>query len=211
MYIAAVVKNVEEFFRTGCGRCSHWNTPDCKALQWGEGLAALRTLMLKTELHEEVKWGFPCYTMNGKNVIMIQAFRQYFALAFFKGELLDDPNQILVIPGEQSQAARQVRFQKTSEVLERSKAIVQLIEQSIALERSGKKLPPKEKKALELPEELLQVFHDDPVLRAAFEALTPGRQRGYQIIISQAKQSKTRMDRIEKYRSNILNGKGYQE
>lgn len=211
MYIARMVKNVEEFFRTGCGRCSHWNTPTCKALEWGEGLAALRALLLKSGLTEEVKWGFPCYTLNGKNVIMIQAFRQYFALAFFKGELLDDPDQMLVTPGEQTQAARQIRLQKATDVNDNREVIMKLIDQAVALERSGKKIPPKEKKPLELPQELLQAFQQDPALKAAFEALTPGRQRGYQIFIAQAKQSKTRLDRIEKYRSNILQGKGYQE
>lgn len=206
-----MVKHVDEFFKTGCGRCSHWNTPSCKALTWNEGLTILRSILLKTELKEECKWGFPCYTLNGKNVIMLQAFRQYFALMFFKGVGLKDTHQVLVAAGDNSQTAMQIRFDQSSDIRKNQSSIKELIKQAIELERSGEKLPPKEKKVLDLPEELLQAFKKDAALKKAFEALTPGRQRGYQIFIAQAKQSKTRMDRIEKYRSNILNGKGYQE
>lgn len=206
-----MVKHVDEFFKTGCGRCSHWNTPSCKALAWSEGLTILRSILLKTELKEECKWGFPCYTLNGKNVIMFQAFRQYFALMFFKGVGLKDTHQVLVAAGDNSQTARQIRFDQSSNIRKNQSSIKELIKQAIELERSGEKLPPKEKKVLDLPEELLQAFKKDAALKKAFEALTPGRQRGYQIFIAQAKQSKTRMDRIEKYRSKILQGKGYQE
>lgn len=206
-----MVKHVDEFFKTGCGRCSHWNTPSCKALAWNEGLTILRSILLKTELKEECKWGFPCYTLNGKNVIMLQAFRQYFALMFFKGVGLKDTHQVLVAAGDNSQTARQIRFDQSSDIRKNQSSIKELIKQAIELERSGEKLPPKEKKVLDLPEELLQAFKKDAALKKAFEALTPGRQRGYQIFIAQAKQSKTRMDRIEKYRSKILQGKGYQE
>lgn len=206
-----MVNNVDEFFKTGCGRCSQWKTSSCKALQWKDGLTVLRSILLKSSLREESKWGFPCYTLNGNNVIMIQAFRKYFALMFFKGVLLDDKKSNLTSPGENSQTARQLRFISVNDILVNQSVIKELIFQAIELERSGEKLPPKEKKVMDLPEELLQAFKKDAALKKAFEALTPGRQRGYQIFIAQAKQSKTRMDRIEKYRSKILQGKGYQE
>jgi uncharacterized protein YdeI (YjbR/CyaY-like superfamily) len=206
-----MVKNVDEFFKTGCGRCSQWKTPSCKALQWNDGLTVLRAILLKSSLREESKWGFPCYTLNGNNVIMIQAFKKYFALMFFKGVLLDDKKSILTTPGENSQTARQLRFISVNDILVNQSVIKELIFQAIELEQSGTKIPQKEKTTLELPEELLQAFEADPVLQKAFEALTPGRQRGYQIFIAQAKQSKTRFDRIEKYKPKILQGKGYQE
>ena len=206
-----MVKSVEVFFESGCGRCSQFNTPTCKALQWGEGLSSLRSILKKTSLQEEIKWGFPCYTLNGNNVVMIQAFRQYFALMFFKGVLLEDKKKILVTAGDNSQTARQIRFERASDIKAHQKAIQELIAQAIEIESTGKKLPPKEKKALVLPEELINYFKKNRELKKAFEALTPGRQRGYQIFFSQAKQSATRIARIEKYIQHILNGKGYQE
>jgi len=201
-------EGVEGFLKTGCGRCSHWNTPSCKALFWMKGIKQLRAILLKTELVEELKWGFPCYTLGGKNVVMIGAFRDYFALLFFKGSLIADQTGLLVSAGANSQVGKQIRFTDQKQVLDKAASILTILNKAIEIERSGKKVETKKVNALVLPEELFQQFKTNPEFKKAFFKLTPGRQRGYQIYFSQPKQSATRLARIEKCIPLVMQGIG---
>lgn len=199
---------VDQYFEVGCGRCPRGGTPDCSALKWEKALRKLRAIALECGLTEEVKWGNPCYTVGKKNVMMLGAFRDNCVISFFKGALLEDPDGLLQKPGESSQAARVVRFTEPAEVTKRKAALQALIQQAIDAEKAGKKVETA-KNAEPMPEELVKKLAGDPELKAAFEALTPGRQRGYILHFSQAKQSATREARIEKCRPKILEGKGF--
>ncbi|MEY3432491.1 MAG: hypothetical protein RL131_427, partial [Bacteroidota bacterium] len=161
-------EGVEGFLKTGCGRCSHWNTPSCKALFWMKGIKQLRAILLKTELEEELKWGFPCYTLGGKNVVMIQAFREYFGLLLFKGSLIADQTGLLVAAGANSQVGKQIRFTDQKQVLEQATSILTILKKAIEIERSDKKVESKKTDVLELPVELLQQFKTNPEFKKAF-------------------------------------------
>jgi uncharacterized protein YdeI (YjbR/CyaY-like superfamily) len=188
-------------------RCTLGATPACKVHRWTDILEFLRQLILETELQEERKWGVPAYTLKGKNVVILGVFKESCVLSFLKGGLLEDPYQILERPGPNSQEGRFIRFTQLSQAQEIEGKIKEYLHQAIEVERSGKKAIPKPAN-LVLPEELLQKFTEHPGLQAAFFALTPGRQRGYAIHFSEAKQSATRLNRIEKYLSKIFTGKG---
>ena len=198
---------IDRYLAEGCGRCPLVGTPECKVHSWTEELRALRQLVLDCELKEELKWSMPCYTLEGANVAMVSAFKEYACLSFFKGSLLNDPEGLLVKPGENSQATRQLRFTSLDEIRARKAAILELIRQAIQLETSGKKVAFK-KNPEPIPEELQTRLGADPALKAAFEALSPGRQRGYILHVSGAKQAATRMARVEKHIPRILQGKG---
>lgn len=198
---------VDLFLEEGCGRCKLYQTPDCKVHQWQELLVNLREIVLSCGLKEELKWAQPCYTFKGKNVLIVSAFKAHATISFFKGSLLNNEHQLLVSPGENSQATRQLNYTNLTELLAQKDQIKALIFEAIELEKQGKKVVFK-KKTEEQPEELKALFDQDSDFRVAFEALTPGRQRGYLIYFSQAKQSATRIKRIEKYRSLILQGLG---
>jgi uncharacterized protein YdeI (YjbR/CyaY-like superfamily) len=201
---------VDNYLLTGCGRCPLGNTPACKVHRWPHELLALRQLVLECGLTEELKWGSPCYTYAGRNELMIAAFNQHATLSFFHGVLLNDPMGLLQKPGENSQAGRVIRFTSVEQVYQHSAAIKDLIAQVKEHARLGTK-PVFEKQPTVLPEELIEAFEQDPAFHAAFEALTPGRQRGYLLHFSQPKQSKTRSARIEKCMPRILEGKGMQD
>jgi uncharacterized protein YdeI (YjbR/CyaY-like superfamily) len=188
-------------------RCPKGATLDCKVHRWTDILEFLRQLLLDTELQEERKWGMPTYTLHGKNVVILGVFKESCVLSFLKGGLLEDPYQILERPGPNSQEGRFIRFTQLSQAQEIEDAIKEYLLQAIAVERSGKKASAKPTIPV-LPEELHQKFAEHPGLEAAFFALTPGRQRGYVIHFSEAKQSATRLNRIEKYLSKIFAGKG---
>ena len=198
---------VDQFLLEGCMRCSKGATPDCKVHRWTDILEFLRQLLLDTELQEERKWGVPAYTLNGKNVVILGVFKESCVLSFLKGGLLEDPYQILERPGPNSQEGRFIRFTQLSQALEIEGKIKEYLLQAIEVERLGKKSISKPKIPV-LPEELHQKFAEHPGLEAAFFALTPGRQRGYVIHFAEAKQSATRLNRIEKYLSKICAGKG---
>lgn len=202
---------VDPFFSLGCGRCPLGGTPQCKVHQWQEELQTLRGLLLASGLQEELKWGVPCYTLNGKNVAIISALKEYCAIGFFKGVLLSDPKKMLAAPGENSQSSRLIKISKLQEIIDQKLEIEALIQEAIAVERSGKKVDFTAKHALSYPEELLQVLADDAGFEAAFEALTPGRKRGYILFFSGAKQTATRTSRIHKCMPKIMAGKGLQE
>ncbi len=202
---------VDAYFAEGCGRCEWYQTPQCKVNFYLEPMEHLRSMLLETELQEDYKWSQPCYTLNGKNVIILSALKDYCCLAFFKGVLLKDVHQLLVAPGANSQSDRQLRFTTTEQVIEQQEIIREYIAEAIALEKSGAKVELKGKDALVFPEELLILFDKNLRFKTAFEALTPGRQRGYNLHFSAPKQSKTRTSRIEKCIPKIMEGKGFHD
>lgn len=176
--------------------------------QWHEERKKLRAMLLECQLDEEVKWGKLCYSFQKGNVAMIFGMKGYCALGFFKGSLLQDPEGILVAPGEHSQAMRQVRFSRAQDIDVLEAILKAYIQEAIDVEKAGLSVDFKEKHELEYPEEFQLVLDDNAALNAAFEALTPGRQRGYILHFSGAKQSSTRTSRIEKCIPSILEGKG---
>jgi uncharacterized protein YdeI (YjbR/CyaY-like superfamily) len=198
---------IDQFLLEGCMRCSLGATPACKVLLWTDILEFLRQLILETELQEERKWGVPTYSLNGKNVVMLGVFKDSCVLSFIKGQLLPDPKGLLVLPGPNSREGRILRFTKLNQATLLENEIRYFLQEVIQVERSGKKAAPSSSRQ-KLPDELLQKFTEYPGLESAFFALTPGRQRGYLIHFSGAKQSPTRLSRIEKCISKIFAGKG---
>lgn len=175
--------------------------------EWREETKILRDILLGFGLAEDLKWNKPCYALKGSNVAIIQGFKEYCALMFFKGPLLKDPKGILKAPGEHSQAARQIRFTGAREVVRLKPVIKDYVREAIAVEKAGLKVNFK-RNPEPVPMELQDTFRRTPSLRAAFGALTPGRQRAYILYFSGAKQSKTREARIGKCMKRILGGKG---
>ena len=204
-------KNVDNYFLDGCGRCPLGGTPQCKVHSWAQELDLLRSILQESELKEECKWGVPCYTYQGANVLIISAFKEYCCLSFFKGALLKDPYKILSKQGENTYGARLIRFTHFQEIQKLTSEIKSTISEAIEVEKSGLKLPAKEYTAKDFVNELQQKLEEDPSFKSAFEALTPGRQRGYNLYFSQAKQSVTRFSRIEKSMIKIFEGKGWNE
>jgi uncharacterized protein YdeI (YjbR/CyaY-like superfamily) len=201
---------VDLFLLDGCGRCKLYQTPQCKVHKWPEELNTMRGLILQFGLEEEIKWGFPCYTLKGKNILMLAPFKDNCSISFFKGALLKE-NPILEKSGENSNTFRLIRFQGIEKIFKEKETIQKIIQEAIEIEKSGKKLPKTDYSAIELPEELENAFEDDHIFKTAFKSLTPGRQRGYILHFSQPKQTQTRINRIEKCKSAILNGKGLNE
>lgn len=201
---------VDQYLEIGCGRCPLVNTPQCKVNSWRDELIALREIILKSELNEELKWSNPCYTYEGKNILMLSALKNYAVIGFFKGVLLKDPQNILVSPGKSSQADRRLIYTDTVTIHEQESFILDYIAEAIEIEKEGRKVEYK-KETEPIPQELEEVFKLEPELKAAFFALTPGRQRGYILHFSQPKQSKTRFSRIEKCSQKILAGKGFHD
>lgn len=198
---------IDQFLLEGCMRCPKGATPACKVHRWTDILEFLRQILLESELQEERKWGMPTYSLNGKNVVILGVFKESCVLSFLKGGLLEDPYQILERPGPNSQEGRFIRFTQLSQAQKIEEKIKEYLLQAIAVERSGKKSGTKPALPV-LPEELHQKFAEHPGLETAFFALTPGRQRGYVMHFSEAKQSATRLNRIEKYVPKIFVGKG---
>jgi len=179
-----------------------------KAKHWKEELKQLRAIVFDCGLTEELKWGCPCYTFQESNIVLIHVFKEYCALLFFKGALLNDPNGILVQQTKNVQSARQVRFTNVQDIIKMKKTLKAYIYEAIEVEKAGLRVDFKEKKELVFPEEFQKKLKDNPQLKTAFNALTPGRQRAYNLYFSGAKQSKTRQARIEKCIPQILKGKG---
>jgi uncharacterized protein YdeI (YjbR/CyaY-like superfamily) len=179
-----------------------------KAKTWQEELEQLRKIVLDCGLTEELKWGCPCYMHGKSNVVLIHVFKEYCALLFFKGSLLNDPNGILIQQTENVQVARQVRFTHVREILKKKAILKAYIYEAIELEKSGSKAPFKKTTEFKISDEFQSKLNKMPALQTAFKALTPGRQRAYLLYFSQAKQSKTRESRVEKYTQQILKGKG---
>ena len=178
------------------------------AKQWQEEYRELRSIVLDCQLTEELKWGVPCYSFEKKNIVLLHGFKEYCAILFVKGSLLNDEKGILIIQTENTQAARQVRFTNLREITEVASALKSYIHQAIEVEKAGLKVPFKKTAEYTIPEEFQAQLDNNPALKSAFNALTPGRQRGYLLHFSAPKQSKTRESRIEKCIPRILDGKG---
>jgi uncharacterized protein YdeI (YjbR/CyaY-like superfamily) len=205
-------QHADTYFTAGCGRCAKGGTPACKVKTWASELAALRGLVLEAGLTEECKWGVPCYTVendkNSGNVVIIHSFKEYCALLFFKGALLKDPKGILIQQTENVQGGRQLRFTDVREITKLKSTINAYLQEAIAVEKAGLKVAKKETAEFAIPEEFQAKLDKSPALKSAFEALTPGRQRGYLLHFAGAKQSATRAARVEKCTPQILSGKG---
>jgi uncharacterized protein YdeI (YjbR/CyaY-like superfamily) len=202
--------SVDSYLQDGCGRCEHYKTPACKVHLWTKALVGLRELLLSSGLVEEMKWGSPCYTLGGKNVVMLMSFRESCALQFFKGAALVDDEGLLESPGPNSRFGRFLKFRSIEEVLARKAVTRRLVEQAILLERAGKKVVVASAPE-PVPVELEQRLEADADLRRAFEALTPGRRRSHILHISGAKQSETRARRVDRCAPEILAGRGFNE
>ena len=200
-------QTVDNYLMNGCGRCPLGGTPNCKVHRWLPELELLRAIVLKSGLTEESKWGVPCYSFKKKNVLIISAFKDFCSINFFKGVLLSDTKNILVKAGKNTQAARLMKFNNVSEIKRVEVDIQNYISEAIVVEKAGIKVELKSNPE-PIPEELEKILKDDAVLKTAFEALTPGRQRGYILYFSAPKQSKTRVSRIEKSMGKILKGEG---
>lgn len=179
-----------------------------KEKKWHDELEKLRMIALDCPLTEELKWGKPCYSFEGKNVVLIHGFKEYCALLFIKGALLKDPNGILIQQTENVQAGRQIRFTKLEEILKLEDTLKAYILEAIEIEKSGLEVDFKKTAEQAISEEFRMKLEETPSLKVAFEKLTPGRQRGYLLYFGQPKQQKTREARIEKSIERILDGKG---
>lgn len=183
-----------------------------KNKKWQEEIEYLRTIALSPiiggGLEEELKWGCPCYTLDGSNIVLIHVFKEYCAFLFFKGSLLKDPKGILIQQTKNVQAARQIRFTNLKDIVKMKTTLKAYIKEAIQIEKSGLKVELKKTTEFEMPEEFQVKLNKMSRLKTAFYSLTPGRQRGYLLYFSSAKQSKTREARIEKYVPQILKGKG---
>ena len=182
-----------------------------KAGKWQKEYEQLRKIALDCDLVEELKWGCPCYTFEGKNIVLIHGFKEYCAFLFFKGALLKDPKGILIQQTENVQAARQIRFTDVRDILKMKKVLQTYIYEAVKVEVAGLKVPLKKATAFKMPEEFQSKLKKNAALKNAFYALTPGRQRGYLLYFSSAKQAKTREARVEKYTDHILDGKGLED
>ena len=179
-----------------------------KSKKWREESQELRTIILGCGLGEELKWGKPCYTLGKSNIVVIQGFKEYCALLFFKGALLKDARGILIKQTENVQAGRQIRFTSVEQIVKMRPMLKAYINEAIEVEKAGLKVKFKKTSEFKIPEEFQNKCDEIPALKAAFAALTPGRQRAYLLYFSGAKQSKTRQSRIEKWLPQILKGKG---
>ena len=182
-----------------------------KAKAWQDEYDRLRMIALGCGLTEELKWGCPCYTFEDSNIVLIHGFKEYCAFLFFKGALLKDPNGILIQQTENVQAARQIRFTNIEEIVKLESTLKAYIKEAIKVEKASLKVPLKKASEFSMPEEFKNVLDATPKLKKAFYALTPGRQRGYLLYFSAAKQPKTRESRVEKYVKKILEGKGLED
>ena len=176
--------------------------------KWHEELTVLRSIVIDSGLGEELKWGAPCYVHEKANVIMIHGFKDYFALMFFKGALMKDPQDLLRKPGENTQSSRLIRLTSMDEMLGQEEVLRAYIQNAIEVEKAGEKVIAKKTEEYPVPLELEESFAENSDLQHAFYGLTPGRQRAYLLHFAEAKQSSTRKARIEKYTPRILNGKG---
>ena len=201
---------VDIFIADGCGRCDYYATDKCKVRSWQMELQHLRQIMLETGLVEDVKWGVPVYTHQDKNIVIVSALKDCVTFGFFKGVLLSDPKKILEQQGPSVQSARIIRFTAVDQIINLTDTIKEYVKEAVVFEETGVKV--EFKKDLEpIPDELNDMFEDLPALRDAFYALTPGKQRGYIIHFSQAKQSASRINRIEKCIDKIMNGEGFHD
>lgn len=179
-----------------------------KNKKWQVEIETMRAIALGCGLNEELKWGVPCYTSDESNIVLIHVFKDYCAFLFFKGVLLKDPKGILVQQTQNVQAARQIRFTNVKDIVKMKATLKTYIQEAIKVEKAGLKVPMKKTKEFDMPDEFKSKLEENATLKKAFFALTPGRQRGYLLHFSSAKQSATREARVKKYMPQILKGKG---
>lgn len=202
---------VDAYLADGCGRCALYSTPECKVHAWSGELKQLRRIVLECGLTEEVKWRVPCYTHQGRNIVLLNAFRGYASLSFFKGALLNDLQGLLQAPGEHSQAVRLFAFTSVNAIQELEDTVKAYVFEAMALERAGIKVGFKAISGHRMPEELQALLEARPEVQEAFEGLTPGRRRSHMMYVSGAKQAETRARRAEQCADKILGAKGWQE
>lgn len=202
--------NPDSYFIDGCGRCDRYQGPSCKVRTWNSELRALRAMIASAGLVETLKWGSPCYTLNGANVVGLASMNDYCAVSFFKGFAMDDPAGLFENAGPNARIMRIVRFRSMADVEAKLEATRRLVEQAVALEASGVKVVPKPA-AEPVPDELLAMLDGDPALLGAWEALTPGRRRSHTLHVSGAKQAATRVRRAAAVAPLILAGRGFNE
>lgn len=205
-----MITEIEDYFRIGCGRCERFETPQCSTQVWAEGVATLRRICLDTGLEEHVKWGHPTYMHAGRNIAIIGALQGDFRLSFFNAALMTDPDAVLVKQGPNTRHADCIKFTDNDGPAQNETTIRGYLEEAKGHAEAGR-LPPKEAHELDLPEEFMEAMEADPELAEAFHALTPGRQRSYEIHFNGAKKPETRLARIERTRNKILAGKGFNE
>ena len=205
-----MITDPEDFFTKGCGRCERFETPDCSTRPWIDGLRHLRRICLDMELEETVKWGHPTYMHAGRNIAIFGAFRSDFRLSFMNAGLLNDTENVLEPQGPNARTPSIIRFADVSLVEEMEPVIRAYLQQLMEHAENGTK-PPKVRTEIDMPDELAEALQTDRELADAFYALTPGRQRSYMFNLNQAKQSATRVARIEKFRHKIISGKGAME
>ncbi len=203
----AMITDPDDFFTLGCGRCARFATPDCSTRPWVEGLNALRRICLDMGLEETVKWAHPCYMHAGRNIAIFGAFRGDFRLSFLNPGLLVDSEGVLEPQGPNSATPGMIRFTAVAQVGEKEPVIRAYLRQLMDHAEAGTP-PPRTAREIETPDELTDALDADPELAEAFHALTPGRQKSYLFALNQAKQSATRVARIEKFRDKIIAGKG---
>jgi uncharacterized protein YdeI (YjbR/CyaY-like superfamily) len=182
-----------------------------KATKWQKEYETLRAIVLECNLTEELKWGQPCYMFEKSNIVLIHGFKDYCALLFFKGALLKDKKKILIQQTENVQAARQIRFTSVQQIVKMKAILKAYIYEAVEVDEAGLKVDFKKTKEFTMPEEFQKKLNKSRALKTAFEALTPGRQRGYLLYFSSAKQAKTRESRVEKFMPKILKGKGLED
>ena len=202
-----MIDSVEGYFQFGCMRCEYGGTPQCKVHNWTKELELLREIILETNLKEVVKWGVPCYMHGSNNVLLLSALKDECTVSFFKGALLSDTYGLLDKPGKHSQAARLFRFTSVEQIVELKDRIIEYILEAVEVEKAGLRIEFKSTPE-PMPQELINRMECDDYFKNAFEALTPGRQRGYIIYFSAPKKTETRESRIDKFTPKILNGEG---
>ncbi len=205
-----MITDIEDFFTRGCGRCARFETPDCSALIWNEGLVALRRICREAGLAETVKWAHPTYVLGERNVALITALRGDFRIVFMHAALMKDPDGVLERQGPNTRHPDAIRFTSAADVARLEPVIRAYLAEARAYAEAGVK-PPKEAATLDLPPELVDALDADAELVEAFHTLTPGRQRSYVIALTSTENPETRMNRIAKFRGKVLEGKGAQE
>jgi uncharacterized protein YdeI (YjbR/CyaY-like superfamily) len=203
----AMISDPGDFFTKGCGRCDRFATPDCSTRLWIDGLDNLRRICLDMGLEETAKWAHPCYMHAGRNIAIFGAFRGDFRLSFMNPGLLRDTDGVLEPQGPNSQTPSMIRFTAIGQVGEMESVIRAYLRQLMDHAEGGTK-PPKMERQIDMPDELTEALDADPELAEAFQVLTPGRRKSYMFSLNQARQSATRVARIEKFRAKIIAGKG---
>ena len=203
-----MITDPAEFFTKGCGRCERFGTPDCSTRPWIEGLNAIRRICLDLGLEETVKWAHPCYMHAGRNIALLAAFRDDFRLTFLNAGLLKDTDGVLEPQGPNSAVPGMIRFTAAGQVAALEPVIRAYLRQLMDHAEAGTKPPATTPREIDMPDELVEALDADADLAEAFAALTPGRQKSYLFALNQAKQSATRVARIEKFRPAIMAGKG---